>query len=105
MSESGSINRRDFIKTSAMLGAAAVAPNYLAAGLAPREPAATTQAAGSMVDFAAPPMERVRIGFVGVGGRGSGLLHDFMRCEGVQIKAVCDIRPERAANAQNALTK
>jgi predicted dehydrogenase len=107
MADRDGINRRDFMKTSALIGAGLVAGGG-AVALGQDNAAASsggTQATGSMVGFKTPPMEKVRIGFVGVGGRGTGLLHDFMRCEGVEIKAVCDIRPERAERAQNILVK
>jgi hypothetical protein len=107
MADRDGINRRDFMKTSALIGAGLVAGSG-AVALGQNDAGASsggTQATGSMVGFKTPPMEKVRIGFVGVGGRGTGLLHDFMRCEGVEITAVCDIRPERAERAQNILVK
>ncbi len=54
----------------------------------------------SLIEFVTPPMETVRVGFVGTGGRGSSLIREFVRCPGVQITAVCDVREDRAA--QNA---
>ncbi|HSR50762.1 MAG TPA: Gfo/Idh/MocA family oxidoreductase [Acidobacteriota bacterium] len=50
--------------------------------------------------FAAPPLERVRIGFVGIGGMGSVHVRNLLRVPGAEIKAVCDIRPEHARRAQ-----
>ena len=46
--------------------------------------------------FAAPPLERVRIGFVGVGRQGGGHVRNFLRIDGVDIVAVCDIDEPRA---------
>jgi hypothetical protein len=46
--------------------------------------------------FAAPPLERVRIGFVGVGLQGGGHVRNFLRIDGVDIVAVCDIDEPRA---------
>ncbi len=40
--------------------------------------------------------EKVRIGFVGVGGRGSGLLNDLLSIPGVEVKAICDLRQDHA---------
>ena len=45
------------------------------------------------------PIENVRIGFVGVGSRGSHLLGILLGIENVQIKALCDILPRRVAIA------
>lgn len=45
--------------------------------------------------FSAPPIDVVRIGFVGLGGMGTNHIRNLLRIEGVQIKAVCDIVPEK----------
>ena len=42
----------------------------------------------------------VRIGFVGVGSRGFGMLRNALMLEGVEIPVVCDIIEERVARAQ-----
>ncbi len=44
--------------------------------------------------------EIIRVGFVGVGGRGSSLLRQLLRIEGCQIKAICDPVDERVSRAQ-----
>ncbi|MEW6072787.1 MAG: Gfo/Idh/MocA family oxidoreductase [Planctomycetota bacterium] len=46
----------------------------------------------------------VRAGFVGVGGRGTGLLATMLDIEGVEVPAVCDIEPAHAARASGVLT-
>lgn len=47
----------------------------------------------------------VRIGFVGVGGRGMGMLNVALSIPGVQIVAVCDIVGERVERAQRLVEK
>lgn len=47
-----------------------------------------------------PPMDKVRIGFIGVGSRGSSLLGNLLDVDGVEIKAVCDLVPDRVKSAQ-----
>lgn len=74
MSERGSIDRRGFITR---LGAASVFPAIVSAGALKRAGAA--------------PSERIRMGFIGTGGRGQGLLDGFMRAADVQVIAVCDV--------------
>ena len=37
-----------------------------------------------------------RIGFIGISGRGSGMLDLLLQVEGVTVPAVCDLIPERA---------
>ena len=41
--------------------------------------------------FAASPMDRVRIGFVGVGGMGSNHVKNLLRIKGAELRAVCDL--------------
>jgi len=51
--------------------------------------------------FAAPPMDVVRVGFVGVGLQGTSHCRNLLRIEGVELKAVCDIVPEKVARVQD----
>jgi hypothetical protein len=86
-------SRRDFLRAGVAAGlAAAVRPAGAAAQESP-VPSETTL-------FAAPPMDRVRIGYVGVGERGSFHVDSLLRIEGAEIRAVCDIVPEKVAAAQ-----
>ena len=48
----------------------------------------------------AAPLDVVRIGLVGAGSRGRGDLANFLKLEGVQVLAVCDIVEDNAALAQ-----
>ncbi len=105
--EAGGIDRRNFLRLGALgLGATAVAGATTAAGCTTREGSdrvATGQArlgaapAGPLVT---PPMETVRIGFVGVGGMGTVHVRNFASIPGVEIVAVADIREEHAVRAQ-----
>ena len=67
----------------------------------------TPQGAGgatmSGVKFAAT--DTVRMGFIGVGGRGSSLIDNFSAIPQVQVKALCDVVPQKVTRAQNKLTK
>ncbi len=51
------------------------------------------------------PLDTVRIGFVGVGSQGSNHVKNFMRIDGVEIKAICDKLPERVEKIQNWVTE
>jgi hypothetical protein len=60
----------------------------------------TPKAAGAtMVGVPFERHETVRLGIIGVGGRGTGVLGEFLAVPGVQIKAVCDVVPSKTANA------
>ena len=84
---SNQFDRRGFMKSGAAAAAA-----WAAAGR-PSFAAEASQAKAS-------PMERVRVGLVGVGSRGTWLLSLLLGVEGVEVRAVCDIIPERVAKAQ-----
>lgn len=63
-------------------------------------------AASSALPFLATSSEKpVRIGFVGVGGRGMGMLNVALSIPGVQIVAICDIVKERVERGQRLVTQ
>ncbi len=51
------------------------------------------------------PEKPVRIGFVGVGSRGTGLVKILLDVPGVEIPAICDINEEHLKNAQDIVEK
>ena len=59
----------------------------------------------SVIGLTTEPMEVVRVGFIGLGMRGPGAVERFTHIEGTEIKALCDLYPERAAAAQKILEK
>ncbi len=73
-------NRRQFLKGSAAL--ALSAPMII--------PASALGADGKL-----PPSERVAMGFIGVGGRGTGVMKHFITKPHCQAVAICDVKPER----------
>ncbi len=44
--------------------------------------------------------EKTNFGFMGLGGRGYGMLHELMCVEGVNVVAVCDLYEDRALRGQ-----
>ncbi len=83
------ISRRQFLKSNAAA----------TAGLA-------LTATGTMpTSVRAENSRTVRIGIVGIGGLGNSLMRNLMLMEGVEIRALCDLRPEKVAAAQNAVVK
>lgn len=50
--------------------------------------------------FAAPPLATVRIGFVGVGHQGSSHVENFLKIEGVEVRAICDLVPTKVEKMQ-----
>jgi len=49
-----------------------------------------------MSGFAATPIDKVRIGIIGMGQRGPAHMVTMSHVEGVEIKALCDLRPEKS---------
>ena len=47
----------------------------------------------------------VRIGFVGVGHRGTDHVRSLVAMKGIEVPAVCDINPAAAAQAQDIVAK
>jgi predicted dehydrogenase len=88
--------RRDMLKLGAAGGLGIALGNMAAAALAADAAPATS--------FGLPhigPIDPVRIGFVGVGGRGTGLVGELLKLEGVEIRAVCDIVEDKVKHVQD----
>ena len=91
-------NRRDILKIGTAAGITTALGGFGLAGCSGGTAKLGLGPARS--DFKTAPIDTVKIGFVGIGGMGSGHVNNLLRIEGLQIKAVCDIRPERTAWAQ-----
>ena len=102
-------NRRNFLQHATLAAGAAMTglPHQLNAhDVAPTEWApARGKQSFNMCGYAAPKLETVRIGFVGLGNRGPGAVGRISRIAGVEIKALCDKDPARASKAQGILEK
>jgi predicted dehydrogenase len=81
------VNRRDFLKksTTAVAGMAIVGP---AVSFAESQAKAKT----------------IKVGIIGTGGRGRGLLGLLLGFDGVEIPAVCDINPQALSAAREMVT-
>lgn len=70
--------------------------------------AGAASAAGAMLlpaamSLAADPKKTVRIGCIGVGGRGTSLMSNLLAMEGIEIPAVCDTDPAAADRAEKLI--
>jgi predicted dehydrogenase len=84
------LNRRTFLQTAWLLLVVLLAFQVAPLGAAPAgEPGAG---------------KPVRIGVIGVGGRGQGLLSTLMGVDNVEVKALCDINPNALAAASAIVT-
>jgi hypothetical protein len=86
-------NRREFLTATAGIGLA-LSAGALAAKKTPASKKA--RAYRPPEGFAAPPLETVRLAFVGVGLQGGSHVRNFLKIDGVQIVALCDIDEPRA---------
>ena len=95
------LDRRDFLRSTAAAGlglALGARTAEATTRLSRWEGAATSGQEGAL--FRAPPLETVRMGFVGVGHQGSSHVSNFLGIEGVEIRAICDLVPAKVARMQ-----
>ena len=59
----------------------------------------------NMSGYAAPKIETVRVGIIGLGMRGSGAVERLGYINGLEIVALCDKYPDRVTKAQKTLEK
>ncbi|HTF19588.1 MAG TPA: Gfo/Idh/MocA family oxidoreductase [Chryseolinea sp.] len=92
-------NRRDFIRISTLAGMTLAGESTIAA------PTPAQAKVFNMSGYAAPKIDTVRIGFIGLGNRGPGAVERISKIDGVEIKALCDIRRDKAEKAKTLLDK
>jgi predicted dehydrogenase len=103
-------NRRDFIRHS-LIGTGILASGFTvhAASLL-NEPNLNRKEKSpvqrfNMCGYAAPKLDKVRIGFVGLGNRGPGAVERMSNIENVEIAALCDVFDDRVEKCQKILEK
>jgi predicted dehydrogenase len=103
-------NRRDFLRTT-ILGTGLLASGFASHATSlnsesnsPRRSKKQKQQF-NMCGYAAPKLDKVRIGFVGLGMRGPGAVERMSFIEGVEIVALCDQFEDRVENMQKLLEK
>lgn len=95
-------NRREFLKLTGLAGMSLAGAGLLQGFTPGPEPAVQEDKLSNrfnMSGYAAPKLDTVRIGFVGLGNRGPAAVYRMSHIEGVDIKALCDLRPEKAKAA------
>ncbi|MEX1137086.1 MAG: Gfo/Idh/MocA family oxidoreductase [Balneolales bacterium] len=91
-------NRRKFLKQFGFAGLSLTGATKLISDN--KEPFQQTHRQRfNMHGYAAPALDTVRIGLIGIGARGSGTVRRLAGIEGVEIKALCDIVPARVSEA------
>jgi predicted dehydrogenase len=97
-------NRRNFLKLTGLTGLGVVGGGILK-GFANGNTVTQSDKIPhnqrfNMSGYAAPKLDVVRVGFIGLGNRGPTHMMNMTKIEGVEIKALCDIRPEYANRAK-----
>ena len=75
--------------------------SYLIETAIPKRPAGQKDVLGLRL----APIPVVRVGFIGLGMRGPSAVERFTHLDGVEIKAICDLHPERVEKSQAILKK
>ena len=83
-------NRREFLMNTAWMGVAA-----MAAGCINKANAVGTGVGAPMHGFRVAPMKVVRVGFIGVGSRGSAAVHRIAQIPGCVVTGLADINPKQ----------
>ena len=98
---SSEYGRRDFLKMGAAVGSGLALGSMAVSGCANNSRVLTTKAK----QLQAAPIEVVRVGVVGVGGRSISLIRPLLHIPNVEVKAVCDIEDWKIERAQDWVTK
>ncbi len=98
-------NRRNFLKYSSLTGISLAGAGMMKGYAANNEFMETNgyDQQFNMSDYAAPKVDTVRIGFIGLGNRGPGAVERMRHIEGVEIKALCDLRSEKVNAVKKSL--
>ena len=92
------MKKRDFLKLGGItvLGSGLGTPSSNAS---PAPPTPPHRQQFNMSGYAAPKIDTVRMAYIGLGNRGGGAVKRIIHLENVDVKALCDIRPEQVAAA------
>src|SRR6478736_6298486 len=102
--EERQVSRRQLLKTGVgLIGTGLAIGEPSAFALEPPDLAATTNE--SVIGMKFEPRDTVRLGVIGVGGRGTGMLSNFLATPHVQVNAICDSVKDHAAHAQEMVEK
>ncbi|MCD7937894.1 MAG: Gfo/Idh/MocA family oxidoreductase [Tannerellaceae bacterium] len=106
------INRRNFLKTSLVSGGLALSGldafahsnGEIEAAIKNNQlKAKNRKQLFNMCGYAAPAIPEVRIGYIGLGSRGSWAVNRMLNMQQVEITALCDLREKAVKNNQESL--
>lgn len=91
--------RRNFLKSIGMTAAGVSLASPSTIAMIQENNFSSAHTPFNMSGYSAPALERVRIGIIGMGARGTGALERLLKIEQVDIIAVCDLRESQVTNA------
>lgn len=93
---------KHFLLTALLVAAAACSTTKSTEGIQTMVP---TRPAGqeNVIGLTVPAMDTVRVGFVGLGMRGSDAVSRYTFVPGVKINAICDVEADRVEKSQKTL--
>ncbi len=101
-------NRRNFVKFGALGGLGVALAGMKQAGAQCACDRAPHLGPAPAELFRSQPLEKIRVGFIGIGGMGGGHLNNYLKIAQtfpVQIVAVCDIDPGNLKSAADRVVK
>ncbi len=111
-------NRRNFFQLAGVAGAGILSGGFSSCTQTGHSQQTGSQLAGikesalathpqkfNMSGYAAPKIETVRIGFIGLGNRGPGAVERMSNIDGIKIVGLCDKDPSRLGKGQKILEK
>ncbi|WP_200974254.1 Gfo/Idh/MocA family protein [Echinicola sp. 20G] len=101
-------NRRDFLKLSGLAGMGLVGAGMSGFTQAEldnvlKQSRKKHDQRFNMSGYAAPKLDVVRVGFIGLGMRGPGHVERMSKIQGVEIKGICDLLPENVDKVKEKL--
>ena len=96
-------SRRNFIKIAGLAGLSGGTGLFSTSSAETNPLSQSRRPTFNMYGYAAPKLETVRVGVIGLGNRGSGTVIRLASLEGVEIKGLCDLEPDRVAASKEAL--
>ncbi len=98
------LTRRDLLKTASLVGAGLTLNSVIANAeeLLLEPPPAQ---GSSMMNVKFEKRDKVRLGIIGVGGRGLGMMSEWMAVEGLEVTAICDINKAQIDKALQRIEK
>ncbi len=93
------LGRRAFLGQAALLGAGAA----MAGGVAGCKSMSPGAGAATAMGLRCKPLEKIRVGVIGLGMRGPGAVQNYSNLPGVEVTALSDLLPERAERQQKGL--